>query len=338
MDFKHIPSSLRVIFTGFLLFCSSAVSQELNTALSYYNQGDFKSAREELKKYLDSNPLDFEALYYAGKLENQTEKSVQYFKKIWEGSSKVKKEESALELCLYYRTEGLNDSLLELCSEFKRTFPQSPLTPQLLWLEGQAFLFSGKIEQSIKGFKNIVELYPFSPWAAWAQLEMGEVYFSQGNYNKSLKEYNKVVDKYAETEAFPLALSGIYRAFENSGEKDKAILYLNLYKEKYPEGIDLAGQVLFEEIAIEKDPGKAEKLTGTKYAVQIGVFANKENADRKMKKLRTRGYDVEQSYRIIKDKRYYVIRVGSLDSIPEAQRLREELEREEGEVYRIVIK
>jgi len=338
MDFKCIASSRRVIFLGLLLFCSSAFSQELNIALSYYNQGDFKSAREELKSYLESNPSDFEALYYAGKLEGEAGKSVGYFKKVWENSSKIKKEESALELCLYYQAVGLNNSVLGLCSEFKRTFPKSSFLPQILWFESQAFFSSGKIEPALKGFKNIVEHYPFSSWAAWAQLGIGEVYFFQGKFNKSLKEYNKVVDKYAETEVFPSALSGIYRAFESSKEKDKAILYLNLYKEKYPKGIDLESQILFEEIATEKDLGEAEKLTGTKYAVQIGVFASKENADRMMKRLKLRGYNPERSYKIIQNKKYYLIRVGSFYSLSEAQRLREKLEKEEGEVYRIVIK
>jgi tetratricopeptide (TPR) repeat protein len=326
---------LRFIYVAFFLFYTSAFSQDLNTALNYYNQGDFASAKEILESYLESHPQDNEALYYAGKLEEEPERSIEYFKKIWESSSNNKKEEAAIELVYFYQAEGLNDSILELCSSFKNIFPQSSYLPQILWLESQAFFSSGKIEQALNGFKYIVEEYPYSPWAAWAQLGIGEIYFAQGELKKSLKEYNRVVDQFAETEAFPLALSGIYRAFESSNEKDKAILYLNLYKEKFPQGIDLESEVLSEEI---RDSGKAEKLTGTKYTVQIGVFANKDNADRIVKKLKSRGYNPEESYKYIQKKRYYVIRVGSFNSLSEAQKLKEKLEKEEGEVYRIVIR
>ncbi len=332
----HNLASKVIYAVMFSLLCSSlSLSQDLNTVLSYYNQGDFTSAREILKSYSESHPLDNEALYYAGKLEEEPERASEYYKKIWESSSRVKKEEAAVELCYFYQMKGLNDSILELCSDFKNSFPRSSSLPQILWLEGQAFFSSGRTEQAIDGFGYIVEEYPYSSWAAWAQLGIGEIYFSQGDFKKSLKEYNKVVDRFAETEAFPLALSGIYRAFESSGEKDKAILYLNLYREKFPGGIDLNSEILADEV---RDSGKAEKLTGTRYAVQIGVFAQKENADRIMEKLRSNGYKPEESYKYIQKKKYYVIRVGSFSSLSEAQRLKDKLEEEEGEVYRIVVR
>lgn len=326
---------LRIAFAVFVLFSSTTSSQDLNTVLSYFNQGDFESAREISRTYLESHPRDNEALYYAGKLEEEPESSLEYYKKIWNGSSRIKKEESALELCYFYQAKGLSDSILELCSNFKNIFPQSSYLPQILWIESQAFFSSGKIKQALNGFKHIVEEYPYSSWAAWAQLGRGDIYFSRGENEKSIKEYKRVLDRYADSEAFPLALSGIYRVFEKSGEKDKAILYLNLYKEKFPQGIDLESEVLSEEI---KDLGRAEKLTGTKYTVQIGVFAAKENADRMVEKLKSRGYFPERSYKYIQNKKYYVIQVGSFNSLSEAQKFKEELEKEEGEVYRIVIR
>jgi tetratricopeptide (TPR) repeat protein len=270
-------------------------------------------------------------------LENNSEKSAECFKKIWESSTKIKKEEAGLELCLYYQSAGFNDSALTLSSKFKKIFPKSPLLPQMLWLESKSLLTTGRMEQALKGFRNIVELYPSSSWAAWAQLGIGEIYFSQGSFNKSIKEYTKVIDKYTGTEAFPLALAGMSRAFESSGEKDKAVLYMNLYKERFPGGIETESQIQTEEIIPRKDPGTAEKLTGTKYSVQIGVFANQENADKVMQKLKSRGYTPEQSNKTIQNKKYFVIQVGVFDSMSEAQKLREKLEREEGEVYRIVI-
>lgn len=320
-----------------MFFYSPAYCQALNDAIRYYDQGDFKDAQEELKAYLESNPSDYEALYYAGKLESSPEKSAEYFKKVWESSSRTKKEEAGLELCLYYQTAGLDDSVLSLSSKFKKIFPKSPLLPQMLWLESKSILATGRMEQALKGFRNIVELYPPSSWAAWAQLGIAEIYFSQGSFNKSIKEYTKVIDKYAGTEAFPLALAGMSRAFEASGEKDKAVLYMNLYKERFPGGIEVESQIQTQEVNPWKDSGTAEKLTGTKYSVQIGVFASQENADKVMKRLKSRGYGPEQSFKTIQNKKYYVIQVGVFNSLSEAQKLREKLEREEGEVYRIVI-
>lgn len=336
MNLRHFGSFLIIIFLALVLYAFSARCQTLNQAIRYYDQGDFKNAKEELRSYLESNPSDNEALYYAGKLEGDAEKSAEYFKKIWESPTNIKKEEAGLELCHYYRAAGLNDSVLALSTRFKKLFPKSPLLPQILWLENKSLSATGRMEQALKGFRNIVELYPSSTWAAWAQLGIAEIYFSQGSFNKSIKEYTKVIDKYAGTEAFPLALAGMSRAFDAAGDKDKAVLYMNLYKERFPGGIDTESQLQAEEIPRRKDPGTAEKLTGTKYSVQIGVFANQENADKVMQKLKSRGYNPEQSYKTIQNKKYFVIQVGFFDSLSEAQKLREKLEREEGEVYRIV--
>ena len=336
MNLRNSNLFLKIAIPALVLLYSSAYPQKLDDGIRYYNQGDFKNAQEELRSYLESNPSDYEALYYAGKLESNPEKSIEYFKKIWESSSRAKKEEAGLELCLYYQTSGLNDSVLTLSSKFKKIFPKSPILPQMLWLESKSLFSTGRTEQSLKSLKNLLELYPASSWAAWAQLGIAEIYFSQGSFNKSIKEYTKVIDKYTGAEAFSLALAGMSRAFEASGEKDKGVLYLNLYKERFPGGIETESQTQTEEITPRKDPGTAEKLTDTKYSVQIGVFANQENADKVMQKLKSRGYEPEQSYKTIQNKKYFVIQVGSFNSLAEAQKVREKLEREEGEVYRIV--
>jgi len=337
MNLRNFRLFLKIIFPALVLFYSSAYCQALNDALRSYNQGDFKDAQEELKAHLESNPSDYEALYYAGKLESNPEKSAEYFKKVWGSSSNVKKEEAGLELCLYYQASGLNDSVLTLSSKFKKIFPKSSLLPQMLWLESRSLFATGRTEQALKSLQNLLGLYSASVWAAWAQLGIAEIYSSQGSFNKSIKEYTKVIDKYAGTEAFNLALAGMSRAFEASGEKDKAVLYLNLYKERFPGGIETESQIQPEEVKPRKDPGTAEKLTGTKYSVQVGVFANQENADKVMQRLRSRGYNPEQSDKTIQNKKYYVIQVGFFNSLSEAQKLREKLEREDGEVYRIVI-
>jgi tetratricopeptide (TPR) repeat protein len=337
MSLRNLSLFLKIVIPALVLFYYPSYCQELNKVIRYYNQGDFKNAQEELKSYLESNPSDYEALYYAGKLEGNAGKSAEYFKKIWESFTKIKKEEAGLELCLYYQAAGVDDSVLTLSSKFKTIFPKSLFLPQILWLECKSLLATGRMEQALKGFRNIVELYPSSSWAAWAQLGIAEIYFSQGSFNKSIKEYTKVIDKYAGTEAFPLALAGMSRAFEASGEKDKAVLYMNLYKERFPGGIETESQIQIDEIIPRKDPGTAEELTGTKYSVQIGVFANQENADKVMKRLKSRGYSPGQSFKNIQNKKYYVIQVGVFNSLSEAQKLREKLEREDGEVYRIVI-
>ncbi|HVP37089.1 MAG TPA: SPOR domain-containing protein [Terriglobales bacterium] len=336
MNLRQFSSFLAIIFSALFFLISPVKSQNLEQAIKFYDQGDYKDAKDELNSYLESNPSDYEALYYAGKLEGDAEKAAGYFKKVWGSSSQIKKEESGLELCLYYQAAGLDDSVLTISSKFKKTFPKSPLLPQILWLESKSLLATGKTEQALKGCRNIIDQYPSSSWAAWAQLGIADIYFSQGGFSRSIKEYTKIIDKYAGTEAFPLALAGMSRAFDATGDKDKAVLYMNLCKERYPGGIDSQSQVQAEEIIPRKDPGTAEKLTGTKYSVQIGVFANQENADKMMQKLKSQGYSPEQSSRTIQNKTYYVVRVGLFDSLSEAQKLREKLEREEGEVYRVV--
>ena len=139
--------------------------------------------------------------------------------------------------------------------------------------------------------------------------------------------------------SFPFALSGLARSFARLADPERALLYRNLLREKYPRSVESAGELLQADLsAQETEKGsRAEDFAGVRYTVQLGVFREKENAFRLRAKFREQGYSVEIRSKIIGGKEYRAVQLGSFASHHEALRVKEKLEALTGESYRIVI-
>ena len=83
---------------------------------------------------------------------------------------------------------------------------------------------------------------------------------------------------------------------------------------------------------------KAEELVNARYTIQLGVFGVKNNADKLYSKFKVKGYTVRILKKVINKKMYYIVQLGSFRSYDRAQRLRQKLEKETKESYRIVLR
>ena len=80
----------------------------------------------------------------------------------------------------------------------------------------------------------------------------------------------------------------------------------------------------------------AEKLTGTFYAVKVGVFSSRENADRQADIFKKYKKPVDIREKRISGKNYHVVYVGRFQSYQDAYQFKSTLEATHGEVYQVV--
>jgi len=320
---------------------NSIFAQTLDDAIKHYDAGEVGRAKRILLNQLAQDRENPEILFYLGKVEEKGRASRKYFEDVtdyfpyW-----INSDEAELLICKYEFCKGMYVTTVDLTERFEQSFPQSQMVPEVLWISGCSFLAMDQPDSALVQFDKIIKSFPGSNWAKWVQLGKGDCFFAGENYNQAMAEYQKVFDDYQDSEAFPFALSGLVRCFSQLKDWEKALLYHNLLKEKYPYSIEPIENIAEEIRSGRKTEAKnqTERLVGVKYTIQLGVFAKKENALKLNSRLGKQGYSVVIKSKIISRKKYYVVQLGSFISYEEALKLKKKLESQTDESYRIVIK
>lgn len=136
----------------------------------------------------------------------------------------------------------------------------------------------------------------------------------------------------------PQAFYQLTRDAIAAGRTDDAVFYYNLLREAYPAAVGLGALVDRMAGMSTSDAGDnaAEKLTGTFYSVQVGVFAESGNAKRQAKLFKQYDRKVETKSRKISGRTYKVVYVGRFQSYDEAERFKQMLERNHNEHFQVV--
>lgn len=327
------------VFSNQLQSQGNSPVQQAKTLLQ---QGEIEQARLVLQKHLKEHPKDVAGLLLMGKMEKEGEISLGYFKDVQKSSDVDKRSQEAnLQIANYYYIKGQYLTAIDLLLNFKKQFASSDFLPQAVWILGESYLAAEQIQEAQAEFEFLSANYPYT-WASWGYLGEGDTYFASGEYEKAIGSYQTVIEKYSSSEAAGLAYTQISSAYSELGDETKASLYLNLYKEKYPLG--LQNKAIFEPVTpIQKSnskirTGEAEKFLKVNYTVQLGVFGNKDYADNLIRELKSRGYEPTLSNKIINEKKYFVVQVGSFNSLEQAQVFKGRLEQELNQSFRVVIK
>jgi tetratricopeptide (TPR) repeat protein len=321
---------------GVLLF-----GQIPDDALRHFQAGRLDDAKRILLNQAHRLTEEPEMLFYLGRVEERGDLSGRYFRSItdrcpdWERS-----DQAGLLLCKYEFCRGMNLAAIERAGMYEDSPAQSEAAPEFLWVSGCSFLATDQVDSALLKFEQILRSFPGSRWAQWAQLGRGDCLFAEERYDQAVAEYQKVLDVYKYSQAFPFALSGLAISFARLGDPERALLYHNLLKEKYPRSAESVREPVEAERPIEgvAEPDRAERLAGVRYTVQLGVFGQKENAQKLRSQFEKQGYSVRVESKVIGGKRSDVVQLGSFVSYQEASELKRKLESQTGESYRVVIR
>jgi hypothetical protein len=170
----------------------------------------------------------------------------------------------------------------------------------------------------------------------WGVIDRGRL----GDSSSSSQSASKLLKKLSQEQsgaAIPIALAMLAERAAKAGQTDEAVRYFSLLKEGYPHAIGLS--TLAEIVGdLPDQPTKdtqAEKLTGTYYAIRVGIFAQKENADRQADRCRGDKLSFSIDTKDVGGKLYYVVYVGRFRSFAEAESAKEQLESDFGETYQV---
>ncbi len=305
-------------------------------------QGKVEEARQILQKYLKEHSKDVAGLLLMGKLEKEGDISLGYFKDVQRSSDVDKRSQEAnLQIGYYYYVKGQYLTAIELLTNFKKQFTSSDFMPQVIWILGESYLATEQTEEAKAEFQILTENYPYT-WASWGYLGLGDAFFASGEYENAITFYQKVLENYPGSDAIGLTYAQVSSAYSELGDETKASLYINMYKEKFPAG--LQSTAILEPVTPVKKTsskiksGDAEKFLKVSYTVQLGVFSNREYAQNLMAQVKALGLKPYLTNKVINDKKYYVVQTGSFDSLEEAQDRKEGLEQALNQSFRVVIR
>ena len=168
---KHF-SKIMVFMTvvGLLLSCSSEKKSEhqlYDQAQTYSEKGNFNDAIEIYRKILrlyPQSPNSYRALFLTG---------------------------------LVYSQDLKDDKKAETI--FQKFLEKYPNGEELLYNEAQSFSEKGNFTSAIKTYKEILKLYPESPYSCKAEFLIGFVYSENlKDYDKAKEVYQKVIENYPD--------------------------------------------------------------------------------------------------------------------------------------------
>lgn len=141
---------------------------------------------------------------------------------------------------------------------------------------------------------------------------------------RSITMFRVVTDSFPNSEWADDALVRIYEIYRGNGQDHFANEELRRLERNYPDSPYLTTQYIKESdsrLTDSSNPGNAAKA-GSEYAVQVGAFAQKGNALKLQRRLRSDGYRVDVYDNLLDGKNLlYLVWVGSFKTEQEAEKL-----------------
>jgi hypothetical protein len=179
---------------------------------------------------------------------------------------------------------------------------------------------------------------PDSYYGRLAALTEASAAIRAGKHQSAEKLCRAIIDS-GDDDIVPAGLIYLAKLSLARGNTERALLNYNILREKYPHAV---GQDdVLRELKQVSDRRSGEEATeifeGVIYAVQVGVFAEKDNARQMSERIEGYGYKARITRRSISGNAYYIVLAGRFSTQREAQVAKEKLELGEHEVFKVVI-
>ncbi len=185
-------------------------------------------------------------------------------------------------------SEGQSETVVPKINDLKKKIPRSA---GIIYIEG---LIATDENESIRCFNIIADSFPRSEWADDALARLFEYHFRVGTSTEAEASFQKLFSKYPSS---PYITTG-YIQQERLGQNSYA------YNKEQP------------------------RMQGQEFAIQIGAFSIKKNADKLKKRFSLAGYDANLYENFIDGKNLlYLVWIGAFKTAEDAQPTLQEIKK-----------
>ncbi|UCD63383.1 MAG: SPOR domain-containing protein [Candidatus Zixiibacteriota bacterium] len=321
-----------------VLLWSLASSACADNIYSLIRQGRLKEAADSLSGVSTASTRDGNLLFFRSLLEENADRAAQLMEAALKTSvAAVYRQEIYYRLAQYNFLAGDYTRLAQLVSEYR------------------AFWEAGKYRQEMLRFSILIDERNRAYDAGIRQADRYLLEYNSGSaYQWGIIDKARLMRGFDKNVAAHRLLRGLSReksgpgvapalyllATEAIAEKntDNAVFYYNLLREGYPAAVGL--ETLVSRMGVLShaldDDNQAERITGTYYSVQVGVFSVKGNANRQADMFKAYDRKIEIKQKKISDVKYHVVYVGRFTNYEEARKFKTMLEANHNEVYQVV--
>ncbi len=337
---RPLALALVAVFVCSVVAVGATRADKLREIEALIDNGSPKEAQDKLSELASANSRSPEELVTLARLETNGNLGAKYLRAALAGTEYPRQREKIyLSLARYYQALGnipkLRIALSQHEREFKRSEFQVAFTKLWIFLAEREGDFKQAKAICRRQMKNSADA-DMREWSrlALARFEMRE----KGSYRSGRGNAFRV----STSQTSPLAPVALYLLAEDDtrgNDYDQAALDFNILREAYPHAIgayDLIERI--SGIDSQADKGEAERLIGSFYSIQVGVFTVKENARRQKKQFENYGEPVEIARKTISGKRYYAVYVGRFGSADAAAAFKRTLERSEKVLFSISLR
>ncbi len=301
-------------------------------------QGHIKEASDSLSASTNAAVRDGDHLFFAALLERSAEKSAQLLEaSLNAGVSAAYLQEVYFRLAQFYLLKGDDTKLQKLVADYQQYWEAGKYRPDMLRISLLVDEKQGAFESAIKQVDRYLLEFKDSELNQWGLIDKARI---MGEYGKSVAA-ESMLKKLSRERSGPGVAQSLYLLAMDAIEtkhSDDAVFYYNLLREGYPYSVGL--ETVIKNMggltsATYKD-NTAEKLTGTYYSVQVGVFSEKGNAERQADLFKQYNRKVEIGTKTISNTKYHVVYVGRFSSYDAAANFKATLESARNEVYQVV--
>lgn len=324
----------------------SAVLCSASEVDSLIEKGQLAKAYQYLIDNYKNTPDEPEYLFIKGKTEESGETSAAYLKDFINKSSGDSRliDWAKLDLGKYYLAQKLYVTANKL---FDNIDEDSPFWDEASYLAAKCLLMSDEYELAIDDFKAITDRYEteesgdarekLEQFYNWAKLGLADAYASLKNYSQAESVYTELIEPENEADISAPALLGLQDIAQQQDKQDDSREYANMYNERYPtDSPVIESRDTIESVSAKPDDYEPAVKRRSGYFIQVGVFHNRENADRMSKLYKESGYKTFIEVFIEGGEEFHRVLVGDYQSKQQAEFVKKRLERAIGERYFII--
>jgi hypothetical protein len=319
------------------LFVTAGADEQIDRIYGMYRDGRLASAEEAYRALPQISQLDGNRLFLSALFASDGDNARDMLQgAIRSGVDGKYADEARFRLIELAEAAGDTVSVLSAGDDFLERQTTSAYRDRLL-----AMLIAHAAKDSPRRQRYLDLLYAEYPDAyfghvarlADAQLAMEE------NRLKAAADLCRQVTKTADDDLLPVGLVLLAKIALAQGDAEQALTNYNILKEQYryaigQEDLVLALKDVSETRTVEDARGSDADI---QYTIQVGVFSEKDNAERMADRVQGYGYKTRISRRTISGKVYHVVLAGQFATLNAAQAAKAKLEAGEQEVFKVVV-
>ncbi len=302
------------------------------------SNGDLDQAADSLSSVTTAGLRDGNLLFYASLLETDGEKSVRLMEAALNASVAVMHRETIhYRLAQYYFMVGNYERLGSLVADYLSAWESGRHRREMLRFSIIVDEHAGAYESATRQADRYLLQFGDDETGQWVTIDKARIMLE----NKKKIGAEKLLRRLSRGSSGPGVSQALYllgRDAVMQKRTDDAVFYYNMLRESYPGavGLDALIDLMADLTTSDVADNTAEKLTGTYYSVQVGVFSVKANADKQVAEFSKFDQPTDIARKKISNVSYHVVYVGRFSDYASASKFKTRLEAEFGETFQVV--